>query len=136
MEGWDSYWACNDTPRSGFNGVCTYARQGTVQEAHARPFGDKELDVEGRAIVTVHGRMAILNVYVPCGHGAAKVRFLEATRRVAQVLRARGLKVVVVGDLNLSSRACDVFFKWRMVSLHPPSPLLPPSVSAALPRLL
>jgi exonuclease III len=65
LDGWDSFWSCNVTERSGFNGVCTYARQGTTQEANARPFGDHSLDDEGRALVTVHDGVAVINVYVP-----------------------------------------------------------------------
>jgi exonuclease III len=134
--GWDSYWACNMTERGGFNGVCTYARHGVTQEAYARPFDDRSLDDEGRALVTVHGGLAIVNVYVPCGGGDGKVRFLKATREVCHGLRKRGLRVVLLGDLNASRRACDVSFKWRYVSLAPPCQLFPPSVTSALPRLL
>ncbi len=136
IEGWDSFWSCNVSERSGFNGVCTYARHGVTQEANARPFDDRALDDEGRALVTVHGGLAIVNVYVPCGGGEAKIRFLKATREVARGLRRRGLHVVLLGDLNASRRACDVSFKWRYASLAPPCQLFPPSVSSVLPRLL
>jgi exonuclease III len=136
IDGWDSYWSCNVTERGGFNGVCTYARHAAVQEANARPFNDRCLDDEGRALVTVHGGLAIVNVYVPCGDGEAKTRFLKATREVACGLRSRGLHVVLLGDLNASRRARDTCFKWRYVSLAPPCPLLPMSVTSAQPRLL
>ena len=131
VEGWESYWACNEGERGGFNGVCTYARwvgvcvrvythvytsarthvhtrvrftparHGTTLEANGRPFGVKQLDDEGRALVTVHAAfasaasanagsanggladgglasagLAIVNVYVPCGDGAGKVGLL------------------------------------------------------------
>ena len=136
LEGWDSFWSCNVTERGGFNGVCTYARHGTTQEANSRPFDDRSLDDEGRALVTVHGGVAIINVYVPCGDGDAKIRFLKATREVARRLRQRGLHVLLLGDLNASRRACDVAFKWRYAALAPPSELLPSIVTMALPRLL
>jgi exonuclease III len=136
LDGWDSFWSCNVTERCGFNGVCTYARQGSVQEAYSRPFNDRSLDDEGRALVTVHGSLAIVNVYVPCGGGESKLKFLKATRDVARDLRRRGLHVVLLGDLNLSRRACDVSFKWRFASLSPPCPQLPCTVASALPRLL
>jgi exonuclease III len=136
VDGWDSFWSCNVTERGGFNGVCTYARKGMTQEANARPFDDRSLDDEGRALVTVHGSMAIVNVYVPCGGGEAKIRFLKATREVARGLRKRGLHVVLLGDLNASRRPCDVSFKWRYAALVPPCQQLPPVVTSALPLLL
>jgi hypothetical protein len=136
VDGWESFWSWSLTERCGFNGVCTYARIGATQEANSRPFGDASLDNDGRALVTVHGGLAIVNVYVPCRYGEHKVRFLKATRDLAQGLRKRGLRVVLLGDLNASRRACDVSFKWRYVSLSPPSQLLPPSVVSAIPRLL
>ena len=81
------FWSCNVTERCGFNGVCTYARQGSVTEAYSRPFNDRSLDDEGRALVTVHGGVSIINVYVPCGGGESKLKFLKATRDVARDLR-------------------------------------------------
>ena len=84
--------------RSGYSGVTTYVREratsvdgpGVAKAAprviscRSRPFGDPELDDEGRLVVTDHGRFLLFNVYVPNSGGDGrprldfKLKFLRA----------------------------------------------------------
>lgn len=88
--GYDTFWSCCQAKEyKGFNGVATYARKGLTVRllvsvpaghssvltswlftslqsyANSAPLGDPLLDSEGRALLTVHGELAIVNVYVP-----------------------------------------------------------------------
>ena len=51
MEGYESYWACNDgagNQRQGLNGVCTFVRKDLmVERACNTPLECEELDAEG-----------------------------------------------------------------------------------------
>lgn len=51
MEGYESFWACNDgagNQRQGLNGVCTFVRKDLmVERACNTPLECEELDAEG-----------------------------------------------------------------------------------------
>ena len=51
MEGYESFWACNDgagNQRQGLNGVCTFVRKDLmVERACNTPLDSEELDAEG-----------------------------------------------------------------------------------------
>ena len=92
MAMWESYWCCNRRDQGrGFNGVATYARKGLTLAADACPFGDAELDAEGRCLLTVYETFCMFNVYVPnSGEGqriGLKMRFLDALRAKMQEVR-------------------------------------------------
>ena len=69
------------------NGVATFVRNKAfgVVRASSRPLGEKELDDEGRCVLTDHGTFVLFNAYVPNGSGgkrlAYKLRWLTALRR-------------------------------------------------------
>lgn len=116
---WRSFWACNEGnqgQRAGLNGVATFVRNTAfaVIRASARPLGDKELDDEGRCVLTDHGTFVLFNVYVPNGSGgkrlAYKLRWLSALRRAMAVERARGKHVLLAGDLNIALHPRDRCF--------------------------
>ena len=67
----------------------------------------RELDGEGRCVITLHGDLAILNLYVPAVTGEAgseaaerraafKHRFLRALEARCRGLRAAGLRVLAI----------------------------------------
>jgi AP endonuclease-2 len=119
--GYESFWAFS-TSRKGHSGVATYVREqprtparaqaqskastpsadagagGAVTTCYSpvaafdKPFGDSELDDEGRCLVTDHGAFVVINVYVPnAGDGGSaggrprleyKLLFLAALQKL------------------------------------------------------
>jgi len=124
VPGFESFWACNEgagAQRQGLNGVATYARAGTVVRADCEPLGERELDKEGRCLLTDHGAFVLFNVYVPNSSGGSrlpfKLRFLRALRAAMQRERAKGKAVVLAGDLNMKARAVDSRWSSRLVEV-------------------
>ncbi|XP_043201351.1 DNA-(apurinic or apyrimidinic site) endonuclease 2-like [Amphibalanus amphitrite] len=136
--------------RSGYSGVATYCRQSATPSAaeagvagsgvdtdsvgcygeigaELEPAERKELDGEGRCVITLHRtacqcpsssedrpcHVAVLNVYCPRVDPdrperlAYKLLFYRALRLRAAALRAAGHHVLLVGDLNCSHRPAD-----------------------------
>jgi len=120
LAGYESFWSCcTDKGYLGLNGVVTYAKRGSVRRADAMPLGSPDLDGQGRCVVTDHGAFVLFNVYVPASGGqplSYKMKFLSALRRAMQRERQQNNKpVILVGDLNISHRANDVYWKNRAV---------------------
>jgi len=133
--GWQSYWAFNRGKGKGSNGVATFVRDGpaglSVRSATQDVLGDKDLDDEGRCILTEHGKdgaLCVINAYAPvskmhddtkAGVASAaagrKLRFLVALRRRMDALRAAGRRVLLVGDLNLTWRPEDCRLERRLL---------------------
>ncbi|XP_045581341.1 DNA-(apurinic or apyrimidinic site) endonuclease 2 isoform X2 [Procambarus clarkii] len=82
----------------------------------------KDLDSEGRAVITQHlikdkngseVELAVINVYCPRvdpekpERRAFKLRFYELLRQRAAVIRSTGCHVVIVGDINTSHKQID-----------------------------
>ncbi len=78
---------------------------------------DSAIDSEGRCVITIHGDLAILNVYVPANSSddparqeerlAFKAAFLRALERRARSLLAEGLRVLIIGDFNIAPNRID-----------------------------
>lgn len=127
LPGWNCFFSpCTLAGAKQFNGVATFVRadldEARVIGASARPFGEPELDDEGRTIVTDHGGFVLVNSYVP-NYGEAykrlayKVRYQRALRKYLERIKGSGRPVIFLGDLNLCSRPQDEFFAQRIVSL-------------------
>ncbi len=121
VEGYESFWAFADG--KGMNGVVTFAKTGLVHRAENNPFGQLELDCEGRCVVTQFSHFSLFNVYVPNGRGGErygyKICFLRRLREVMQQWRASTkLPVVLVGDLNLTYRAEDCHWLNRRIHIQ------------------
>jgi exodeoxyribonuclease III len=107
----DAFFACN----GGYSGVATLVRPGITSSADANclgKFGDStHQDHEGRCVLTRHGDITVINVYVPTTPNTArlgfKMRFLEALRRKVDAERQAGQRVVLAGDLNIARRGID-----------------------------
>jgi exonuclease III len=70
--------------------------------------------------MTDHGSFVLFNVYVPASGGqpiSYKMKFLQALRRAMQQQRQRK-PVMLVGDLNVTSTALDIFWKDRVVHVQ------------------
>jgi exodeoxyribonuclease III len=121
LPGWESFWSCQDVGNGkggGQNGVTTFVRQGLTTKATATIFGDKELDAEGRCIVTYHSAFVLFNVYVPNSrHGQRsefKARYLAALAQAMEAVRqSEKLPVILAGDLNICYRSQDCHWLHR-----------------------
>jgi len=120
LDDYESFWCCNTDQKSkGMNGVCTFAKKGTVVCANAAPLGRPELDKQGRCIMTDHKSFVLFNVYVPCtNNGNNKIEFLEALSAAMTAEREKGRHVILVGDLNIAHKPHDRFWKWRPVCIE------------------
>ena len=70
----------------------------------------RELDSEGRCVITDHGAFLLFNVYVPNAgeqRNDFKLRFLELLSLRLRQCQAEGREVVVVGDLNIAATRLD-----------------------------
>ena len=73
------------------------------------------MDGEGRALITDHGGLVVVNAYVPCASPDApdparfllKLDFLAALVARAAALAAAGRAVAVAGDFNLTLGPLD-----------------------------
>ena len=122
VAGYESFWSCATSAKSrGFNGVVTYVREGLVRGADCAPFGDPELDDQGRCVATDHGEFVLFNVYVPCSQDAAaltrKMKFLNALQVAMKKQRDGGKRVMLVGDLNLKIDRRDIYWKHRCLNV-------------------
>ena len=151
-EGWDSYFSLcrvrtNSTSHGRYSGVATFCRtscrprmaeEGVTGElapasggvGHTarvnEAFGSsrlQELDGEGRGVITLHGDLALFNLYVPSLGGgsseseeaeekarqreAFKLDFLRAVELRAAALLAAGMRVLLLGDFNIAPFAAD-----------------------------
>ena len=132
-EGYDSYFSLcrTQTPSTSYGryaGVATFVRNRCL--AHRAEEGvtgalvsaglaaDREgIDGEGRCVVTVIGDLAIVNVYVPAvtsddpvqaeKRAEFKAAFLRALERRCTALLREGLRVLCLGDFNLTPAPID-----------------------------
>ncbi|KNC74340.1 hypothetical protein SARC_13110, partial [Sphaeroforma arctica JP610] len=81
-------------------------------------FGQPHLDLQGRTLLTQHGDMAIFNVYAPTGSHATKKEFHQQLTLKMREQRAKGMRVVLAGDLNVTRRKEDVVWHSRMLTLQ------------------
>jgi len=120
LEGFESFWSCSRAlgTRSGHAGVATFVREkwSPIDAVTRDLFNDKELDDEGRVVMTDHGSFVLLNVYVPnAGEAPArerlpqKMRFLNLIRSYSERMKARGKNVIIAGDINISRTQDDVY---------------------------
>lgn len=139
-DGWDSFFSCSNSPR-GYSGTATFCRTGVclpfAAESGFSGLADgglsahtdltaggafsieelRNLDSEGRVVVTDHGAFVLYNVYGPAITSedpeqakvrvAFKMRFYAALQRRWESLLAAGRGVIVVGDLNISPAPID-----------------------------
>ena len=123
IDGFDTFWCCNrgTSQRKGLNGVATFVKKGMTSKAIRNVFSDKELDDEGRCLATIHGNIAILNVYTPNSANQArseyKQKFLRGLTTAIEKFQKQGLEVILLGDLNISPRSLDLHWKRRLLSL-------------------
>lgn len=132
-EGYDSYFSLCRTQTAStsygrYAGVATFVRSRCLAHRAEEgvtgalvslgPTADREgLDGEGRCVVTVIGDLAIVNVYVPAvtsddpvqaeKRAQFKAAFLVALERRCKDFLYQGLRVLCIGDFNITPAPID-----------------------------
>ena len=98
-----SYW---HGQKGGYSGVSLHVRKGLGPVDFSHP----SFDAESRIVLGKVGGLVFGSVYVPNGGKdyPAKVAFLKALARYVSESRARGERLVLCGDMNVTREARDV----------------------------
>lgn len=100
--------------RRGYSGVGLYSRWApTAVEAHLEA---PHFDREGRVQIAHFGKLSVANIYFPKGSGTNrdnsrvpyKLAFYAHVLERLLTLRARGQRVLVMGDFNTAHREIDL----------------------------
>ncbi len=111
-KGWHTHLVAAE--RRGYSGVALFARRPPDEVIMA--LGDDDLDREGRVQLARFGRLVVANAYFPNGNGVDrdnsrvpfKLRFYRALFDRLAGERARGRRVLVMGDFNTAHRPIDL----------------------------
>jgi exodeoxyribonuclease-3 len=111
-EGWRLH--VNAGERAGYSGVALFSRR--EPDEVDTSLGEARFDREGRLQVARFGRLVVANVYFPNGNGPNrdhsripyKLDFYRALFDKVERLRARGDRVLVMGDFNTAHREIDL----------------------------
>jgi len=108
LEGYTCYWH----GAGGYSGVGLHVRTGFAQDVG---FTHPEFDTETRVVQAQIEDTVFTSVYVPNGGKdfEAKIAFINALIAYAAGIRARGLKLVLCGDMNIARTEMDVHPKER-----------------------
>lgn len=108
LEGYTCYWH----GAGGYSGVALHVRRGFAPEP---VFTHPAFDLETRIVQAQIGDTVFTSVYVPNGGKDfdAKIAFINALIAYAGDLKARGLKLVLCGDMNIARTERDVHPKER-----------------------
>lgn len=106
------YW-CRWHGERAYSGVGLHIRRGLVSDQPV--FEHPAFDFETRIVVARVGNLLVGSVYVPNGGKDydAKLRFLESMENYAAECRARGLGLILCGDMNVTRTDQDVHPKER-----------------------
>lgn len=109
-QGYLTYWN-HPEERKGYSGVATLTKEKPLSVQYN--FGDAEIDLEGRVIVTDYPGFTLLNIYFPNGKKNQerlnyKMDFYETFLQYADALRDKGKKLVICGDLNTAHNEIDL----------------------------
>jgi len=107
------YWSYWHGGPKGYSGVSLHVRKERCPDRPA--FAHPAFDFENRIVSVQVGGIAVASVYVPNGGKDydAKVRFLQSLVGYAADAHAKGLRVIVCGDLNVARSDMDVHPKER-----------------------
>jgi exodeoxyribonuclease III len=108
VEGYSCYWH----GAGGYSGVAMHVRRGFAEQPS---FTHPEFDQETRVVQAEIGGTVFASVYVPNGGKDfdAKMAFMNALVDYAAGIHARGLKLILCGDLNVARTDMDVHPKER-----------------------
>ena len=107
--GYHSYWSCAE--KKGYSGVVTYTRRKPRQIQVGT--GVREIDREGRVVVTEFPGFVLLNSYFPNSQRGGvrlpyKLKFCRVILRKLNRYRRDSKRVVMCGDYNIAHRPIDL----------------------------
>jgi exodeoxyribonuclease-3 len=107
--GYYVYW--NYPERKGYSGVATFTVKKPLSVQYN--FSTKQLDLEGRIIITEYHEFFLMNVYFPNGKKDEsrlkyKMDFYEAFLQFLEPLKEKGEKLVICGDFNTAHKEIDL----------------------------
>ena len=104
----EGYYACWNFPeRRGYSGVVVYTREEPQNISY--DLDEKSLDIEGRVIVAEYPGFTLMNIYFPNGKRDLerleyKMAFYDVFLDFADKQRAKGMKLVICGDVNTAHK--------------------------------
>ncbi|MBN2110751.1 MAG: exodeoxyribonuclease III [Methanosarcinaceae archaeon] len=109
VEGYHTYFASAE--KKGYSGVALYSR--IEPESIKCGFGIEKFDREGRTQIADYGDFILFNIYFPNGKASKerleyKMEFYDAFLEYADVLKGRGRKLIICGDVNTAHREIDL----------------------------
>ena len=113
--GYDAFYAFSKT-RTGYSGVVTFVKehiptldaQNHLEHPAWSSVELKELNAEGRSILTHHDSFAVLNVYCPAYRNEERSKYKYRYHQLLQAqLNQSAVPILLVGDLNIVHRRID-----------------------------
>ena len=108
----EGYYTCWNFPeRRGYSGVAVYTRDEPQNISY--DLDEKSLDIEGRVIVAEYPGFTLMNIYFPNGKRDQerleyKLAFYDVFLDFADKQRAKGMKLVICGDVNTAHKEIDL----------------------------
>jgi len=109
IEGYRAYFSSAE--RKGYSGVCLYTRiqPGNVDYG----FGIERFDNEGRILIVDYNDFILFNIYYPNGKASKerlqyKMEFYNAFLDCVDILKNKGRKIIVCGDVNTAHKEIDL----------------------------
>jgi len=107
--GYHHYWFSAE--KKGYSSVAIFTK--TKPEEVIKGMGKKMFDSEGRSILMVFKKFALLNVYFPSGSSgeerqAIKMKFLKAFLPYAKKLKEQYKNLIICGDHNIAHHEIDI----------------------------
>ena len=101
--------------RTGYSGVATFCKKSTATPFNVRKgfvIEDyRDMDFEGRCLVTDHSDFILFNIYFPM-HGGPdrltyKIWFMRVLQENIEYLHTQGKSIVLAGDFNIAHKEMD-----------------------------
>ena len=107
--GYTGYFHCAE--KKGYSGVGIYTRIQPDQVIEG--LGIADIDVEGRYLELVFGKLSVISLYLPSGSSgehrqSAKFSFMECFYAHLQELARSGRTVILCGDWNIAHKEADL----------------------------
>ncbi len=107
--GYHVYWAYPE--RKGYSGVSLFSKEKPRDVRY--DFGVKGFNIEGRVIIADYADFTVFNIYFPNGKQGPerlkyKMDFYDEFLKYADLLKAKGRKIVICGDVNTAHKEIDL----------------------------
>jgi len=108
-EGYYAYW--NSAEKKGYSGVAMFSKDKPLSISYG--FGIKRFDNEGRIIIAKYAEFTLFNIYFPNGKMnderlKYKLEFYDAAFDYFEMLRKKGEKLIIAGDVNTAHKEIDL----------------------------